>query len=500
MKTTLATFAFAAVLSQAMCFGAEVQVPQDGEVLLHLSFDNNMDSVAAVSENLNSTITGTPVYDDDVWKLYLVEWGNITTLVRNGANQSCLYAPKTKITKKITHPFIKTEAFDSATIEFFMKGSTIDGEVATWENKLSLGAGNRCGLMIQASNNKEYYVKVQTDSTETYTVSPFPITDGKWHHFAIIIESVNEGKDTKIKWIYDYGSKIVETTKTGKWAGFKYNQDFTFGAAKSVLWLDEFRITKGSLSSDKFMRFSSHPNPQDGDTLFYMTFDETMEPIAGYNGHIGEKEMSGAPVYDAISRKPYVYEYGNGDVLVRKEADICSLKADKTRVVKPILHPYMTDSDLLDSATIEFFMKGSSVDSEVPKWKNDLSLGNGAKCGLMVQADDNKKYYVRVDTDSSNLAASSPFLITDGKWHHFAIVITPIDSGVQTQVTWYFDYKEIQSYAKPGKWAAFRYNQDFSFGESSSVLWLDEFRISKGVLPKSRFMKLRKPRFIISVR
>ena len=46
--------------------------PRDGDILLYLPLDGDMDTVACVSENAGSTITGTPVYDDEVWKLHLV--------------------------------------------------------------------------------------------------------------------------------------------------------------------------------------------------------------------------------------------------------------------------------------------------------------------------------------------------------------------------------------------------------------------------------------------
>ena len=482
--------------------------PRDGDVLLYLPLDGDMDTVACVSENAGSTITGTPVYDDEVWKLHLVEFGNPTNTVRSGANQGCLFADKTVVRKTITHPYMQTEDFKSATIEFFMKGSSVDADVATWENKLSLGNDNtKCGLMVQANNDKKWYLRVDTDASNAVGVSPFAMTDGKWHHFAIVIESIDDGTRTKMTWYFDYGNKI-EATRNGTWAGFRYNQTFTFGAAKSVLWLDEFRITKGVLAPDKFIRFSSHPDPQDGDTLLYMTFDGTMDPIVGYNGSIGETAMTGTPTYDAAVWKPYVFEYGSGGVPVREGENLNSLKGNKAQVVKPILHPYMTDSNVLYSATIEFFMKGSSVDADVTTWRTKMSLGRNlalARYGLLVQADDNKRYYLRLDADTAgnpySVSATSPFTMTDGRWHHFAIVVEPIENGTRTRATYYFDYGDPVVKTVDGTWFGMRRGNELTFGETTSVLWLDEFRVSKGVLPKSRFLKAKDIRgMIISFR
>lgn len=472
--------------------------PQDGDVLLYLPLDGDMDTIACVSEDAGSTVTGTPTYDSDVWKMYLSESGNPTNTVRSGVNQSCLYANKTKITRTIKNPHMKTADFNSATIEFFMKGSSNEADIPTWKNELSVGAGTRCGFMIQADGNKKYYLKVQGDNTkETAYTTSFAMTDGKWHHFAIVIEPVsdetNPDRKTKVSWYVDYEYK---TTKylTEDWACLKYNQNFTFGEVNSVVWLDEFRITKGVLSTDKFMRFVSNPNPQDGDALLYMPLDGDMESISSfYAADIGGAGVqSGTPAYDADVWKSRIVEYGNQDVRVREGENSGCLKAGKANVKKGIVSPYMLSGDILESATIEFFMKGSSVPGEVADWENKLSLGNNnTKCGLMVQANNQTNYYLRVDTVDDKADVNVPVSMKDGNWHHFAITIEPVSDGAQTEVKFYTDYGDPVVKTATGAWCGLQYNREFSFGASKSVLWLDEFRVTKGVLPKSKFMKAK---------
>ena len=494
MRVLIAGLMGVAVLSPFGCFAEGI--PQDGDVLLYLPFDNNMDSVAAVSENAGSRVSGTLAYDDDVWKMHVVERGNPTAVLRNGANAAGLKANKLRVTRSITHQYMRSSSFNCATIEFFMKGSPVADEITTWGNKLSMGAGTRCGLMIQADDNKKYYVKVQTDTTETLARSPFYMTDGKWHHFAIVIEPVNNGTQTKVTWYFDYANK-VEVTKNGVWAGLKYNQDLTFGqTGNNVFSFDELRITKGVVSPNKFMRFVKNPEPRDGDTIFYMPFDGNMDSIAEFYGDdIGGSDMtSGIPVYDEGVWKPHVVEYGNQDVLVRKDRNAGCLKTDKAQVVKKLANPFMISDKVLESATIEFFLKGSPVDADVTTWKTKMSLGRNVgagKYGLLVQADDNKKYYLRVDTESSNMAVTSPFAMTDGKWHHFAVVIEPTSDGAQTQVTCYFDHGDPVVKNANGSWYGLLHGNEITLGEATSSLWFDEFRVTKGVLPKSKFMKAR---------
>jgi hypothetical protein len=232
-----------------------------------------------------------------------------------------------------------------------------------------------------------------------------------------------------------------------------------------------------------------------------MTFDGTLDPIVGYNGSIGESAISGTPVYDAGVWRPYVVEYGNGNAPVRAGENRYCIKANKAQVVKPILHPYMTHDDSLDSATIEFFMKGSTVDADVTGWKTKLSLGRNlsmGRYGLLLQVDDQAAYYkhcyVRVDTDYSvdgkfTSVSRSPFAITDGKWHHIAITIEPLEDGARTRVTYYFDYGDPVVTEVAGRWLGMRHGNELTIGEATSLLWYDEIRVSKGVLPKARFLK-----------
>ncbi len=483
-----------AAFSALVCLGDGT--PQDGDVLLYLPFDNSMETVASVSENVGGTTSGTLAYDsDDIWKMHVVERGDPLALARQGANAAALKANKVRITRTITHPYMLSSDFNCATIEFFMKGSSTADEVTTWGNKLSLGSGSRCGLMVQANDSKKYYVKIQTDTSETVSTSPFYMTDGKWHHFAIIVEPVSNGTQTKITWHFDYTNK-VEATKDGVWVGFQNNHSLTFGQTDNVFLFDELRITKGAISPKKFMRFVTNPNPQDGDTLYYMPLDDDMDSVAEFYGDDigGDDTTTGTPVYDADVWKEQVVEYGDPCALVRQDRNVGCLKAERMKIVRNFVNPFMTASNVLESATIEFFMKGSGVPGEVADWENKLSLGNdNSKCGLMIQASNQTNYYLRVDTDSGKADVYSSVSMRDGKWHHFAIVIDPVNDGAQTQVTYYFDYGDPVVKTADGRWCGLRYNQKLTFGAAKSVLYLDEFRVSKGVVPKSKFMKAKAP-------
>ena len=243
-----------------LCFGAKREV-RNGDALLYMPFDGDMESIAGLYDEFGSASTGIPTYDNAVWKSHVVEYGHSDILVRKGYNDgrnlAALNANGAVVTKEIRNPHMTAESFDSATIEFFMRGPSAESDVTTWGTKLSLGRGwdsvsqtTKYGLIIQADDDKNFYFRVDTDKSATTISAPISMFDGKWHHFAITIEP--DGSSTDVKFYFDYGSP-VERTIAGTGCGLRYGKDFTFGMANNVLWLDEFRVTKGVLPKDKFL-------------------------------------------------------------------------------------------------------------------------------------------------------------------------------------------------------------------------------------------------------
>ena len=319
--------------------------------------------------------------------------------------------------------------------------------------------------------------------------------DGNWHHMAVTVEENGSGGST-VRIYKDYS--LVNTLTVGTyWRGTTTQFYIALGsrAGTSKLDFDEIRITKGVLQPTQFLCFNATTNPQNGDALLYMPFDGDMTSFGSLYEKFGAA-ATGTPAYDADVWKDYVVEYGNTDVLVRREKNASALKADRAVVTKTIRNPHMT-TNAFDSATIEFFMKGPSDAADVAKWGEVLYLGKGwhagtnkDKFGFLIQPDDDRKHCVRVDTEDGSTAATSPFAMTDGKWHHIAVTIEP-GNNANTIIKTYFDYGDPVVNTKSGAWVGLKYGKAFSFGASGSVLWLDEFRVTKGVLPKAKFLRAR---------
>ena len=335
------------------------------------------------------------------------------------------------------------------------------------------------------------YMRVGTDNASALDTNQTWF-DGSWHHAAVTIEG------TTAKIYKDYA--LVKTfTLPAAWCGSSslYLTLGSFGGT-SKLDFDEIRITKGVLQPTQFLCFNAKPDPQDGDALLYMPFDGDMTSRAGLYDEFGAA-TTGTPVYDSAVWKDYVCEFGNTDVLVRRGKNASALKVDKAVVTKTIRNPYLRTNSL-DSATVEVFIKGPSDAADISAWGECMHFGKawyiGSKdsYGLQIMAYSDKKYWFCADTDEENYGVSAlktNIAIADGKWHHFALTVEPAANGTKTKFTWYFDYDSVGSATKNGTWVWMRERGDLSFGAADNVLSFDEFRITKGVLPKAKFLRAR---------
>jgi hypothetical protein len=83
----------------------------------------------------------------------------------------------------------------------------------------------------------------------------------------------------------------------------------------------------------------------------------------------------------------------------------------------------------------------------------------------------------------------------DGNWHHIALTITHDAEHSKQTVNAYFDYSHIGAVTVDGVFTVNDYHF-LRFGQkdkSQSVMKLDEFRISRGALPVSAFMRQTEP-------
>lgn len=167
--------------TQFLCFGAKPD-RQSGDTLLYMPFDGDMASVAGgLYEDYGSVQTGTPAYDIDVWKAGVVEFGNKDVII-NKKNIASLKVNGAVVSTTIRNPHLTTNAFNSATIEFFAKGPDASADVTVWNEILYFGKGygavagkDRFGFLIQVSGDKKYFLRADTETVSASTTTTFPI-------------------------------------------------------------------------------------------------------------------------------------------------------------------------------------------------------------------------------------------------------------------------------------------------------------------------------------
>ncbi len=192
---------------------------------------------------------------------------------------------------------------------------------------------------------------------------------------------------------------------------------------------------------------------------------------------------------------------------------------------------YTDPGDLLkiESQTIEFYIKSGAQH----RWQSILNLYNGRASNPTIWSVlfDSGKDDTGVSKEKQNTgmrfthnfaesegaepkSSGSPIsakVVGDGKWHHIAYTIAPnADKAWATDLKYYIDYELVGSATATGR-LLFEPTAGASFGIAVDFRWsqgnkfdgfLDEIRISRGVLEPDQFLQLRRERsgFAVMVR
>lgn len=520
MKTTL----IMTTIGTCLALGAHAYT--DGEVIAYFPFDDDYTSVVNVDKNPASY----PTFGDVALVYGGVKYENIRAGRSFRVNSGYLETTNGRLAIDLT-AFGIDENINKLTIEFFARMSV--GEVTEWAQQILFGIGGETpsGVMaLSASypcyldlerNGDHFYGKVQTKKPDgsfntsfLNDVNGFKY-DGEWHHVAFVFHPVASGQE----WNYDYyvDYKLIQQGWSGRGNLWKA---ITPGANER-LWLllgrqqagvlcrfDEFRITCGALDASKFLRNVTDVTPPvDGETLMYLPLDRSIESIA--HSEWAPSIISGSLTYDTDVWRTYVGTKTAGEV-VRKDNLACVKSTSSTKAV--IDCPYWgLAEEKLDSATIEFFIRGLGTEQN---WGTPMTIeGGGTGFPLLVQIPTGK-FYMRMDactlvegaTPSSAGYSSHTFNVptdkgtpNDGKWHHMAFTVSPRASG-DSEIKFYFDYAQIALFWSGNyAWRGLRAGDSLRLANTCGVN-IDEFRITKGVLPKEKFLKARNTGFMLIYR
>ena len=425
------------------------------------------------------------------------------------------------------------------TAEFFLKVPETPTRSARilCENSGASGAGT---IQLYVSSSYLYctlYSQEQFDkyvsgeiSSMTAADSYVPIGDivgDKWHHVALVIDRTNQmamfyldGRLIRRHVNFVLASSVstysdaYKTLKIGD--GYSGNSE---GAAQN-LSLDEFRITRRALAPQEFLMAGE---PVDS-TAF-----ETTRAWIGFEGDLSVAPSEASIPEGSSTASTVTMGYtpvvpgiclvdGNGNVI--RESNTSSMhfsgahgsgesSADTASQRLFFERNILLERDM-KSMTVEFFMKGTK--NEAKAWSTILRMyGNATgsdsspfrRLWSFGYSNAAGNVYVIKDINGSSQSTFYPdnnVNLADGKWHHIAITFEPDGNG-NTLCNIYKDYQQLGSqHTFNGELECGDYGTSSFAAGSRYNGYLDEVRISKGVLTVDQMMHAIKRGTVLSIR
>ena len=351
------------------------------------------------------------------------------------------------------------------------------------------------------------YVRAESASGQELFANQDALLDGEWHHVAIVLRP-NATGGTEALWYRDYrfvSSKVDHPRRWRGGAGLDGRNPLrlVLGSRRGTIFLDEIRITAGELEPNAWLRQYAEAAPVDGETLLYLPFDGDCRSLA-HEADNGDATWSGEAVFaDDIGTRRALRD---GERKFVRAPNLSSLSCCKTRFYwQPSYWAFC--SNTCQSATIEFFYRGSPDPAEVPDYNPVFRIGNDkTSLRLVLMAMSNasqnidRRAYLAVrdrtnlsdDKHAASVVCGKDGVMCDGKWHHVALTTETTEDGAKGLVKIYFDYALVKEATLAEPWCAIDpalEEDQFNLGSPSVVCSLDELRITKGALPPEKFLR-----------
>ena len=387
-----------------------------------------------------------------------------------------------------------------------------------------------CRLASQDALDK--YENGETTEIAKWNDSYVPIADivgGTWHHVALVVDRTHQTAafyvDRKlVRFHKDFVLASSVCSKSG-YATLKIGDGWGGNNSSALhgLSIDEFRITRRALTPQEFL--------MTGAPIDQTVFEPTRTWLR-FEGDLSAEPVEGA-IPDGVSNASTVsmtYSTdvpgvhggrlldGNGNLI--RESNTKSMcfsgahgsgetSADTSAERLFFERNLLLERDM-KAMTVEFFMKGTR--GEAKAWSTILRMYGNAT------GSDGKPYrrlwsvgyerefgnvYVIMDYNDSTQATYYPdkdVSLADGRWHHVAITFKPDGNG-GTFCKFYKDYQQLG--------ATKTFNGELQvgdFGTSSFAIgsryngYIDEVRISKGVLTVDQMLHVEKRGMTLLIR
>ncbi len=353
-----------------------------------------------------------------------------------------------------------------------------------------------------------------TTSSEQWTNGNYhgsDLDDGNWHHVAVTYDY----ELSLLKLYIDYvekisigGVRLPSASGTGC-IGARTGSDAQFFHG----WIDSVRLTRKTLAPSSFLAIhSGNVYPVQDDTVFYMPLDANLEAFSGgvlingsgYAHAEGDQPPSFSPEV-RYAEVMYDSPAGNNVETNRGSAFFSG---------STVFFPYVYGLGAYDQ-TAELFCRFSSIPHLAGIVRVNAESG-GYEYGTPVWAlygGDMGLIFFRMATVTNGILNTERYLATDvrtsrlsdNKWHHLAVTAQYLEDEAKTQMSLYLDrvlaYRGKISgtlYSSGGNSVALGAASPHADGAITGHI--DELRISRGILPPSRFLRGRLRGLVIDFR
>lgn len=498
---------------------------KDGDAIVYLPLDSDFASISNADANVSTILTNAAAGGSVSFHTAEVEGQYVVDSLESGRsrdNGGYVRLNRARIGIDLSQFGIGYDC-QYLTVEGYVRG-TYPGSMADWGGVITMAvldtSGNNANyvLLSPSASAKQMWMKMtgRAEGAEAKDMAKGVDGgfDGKWHHFAMTVRPMPAGswapEGSQMCCYLDHVDCGANENRT-RWHGYTDAGEgkkmyLYLGNSGSTIEIDELRISKGRLAVRDFLRLRT-ADPKDGEAVFHLTFDDRnlLNSVATVDQ---PTVKSGTATYDTDVPSEFISAG-------RDPASACRSNKGSLRMDSSMLQLNLEDWLLckggMREMTLEFFIKGSAETRSKNLWGGPFRLADTNEAfPFLMQINDRTNYYFRADahywngigdeTKIDKLDRNTNTDFHDGKWHHVALTVKEMANNT-SRMELFFDHTSIGSLASENHaWRFPGRDGILGFGHANAgTVWIDEVRVSKGVLTKDQFLYARKG-FAIFVR
>ena len=334
------------------------------------------------------------------------------------------------------------------------------------------------------------------------------LDDGKWHHVAVAYDADN----LTLAMYLDY--KQVCNIPNVKLSGAAYNAYIGHGGDTLKQFfhgkIDSVRFVQRVLSGDELLNPSTIVYSGPGDVVFHAPLDGTFEAVAPSWYTITAKAESRG--YDGCEDPVFTEAVKYPELLLDGKDGVCSATNTGSVKVNGSLICF-ANADRLGAFdhTTEFFYRLHSAGtmSGLIRINNGATAHDGAPLWALYTSGqgDSRRLSMRCSTVTNGVVSTERYTTTslylknleDAEWHHFAMTTRYDEESGRQHFAIFIDGEQKWTDSLLGylydRGSGFNVTLGYSIEAGGNVVGdFDEIRITRGILPPSKFLcRYRKP-------